>query len=361
MGWPLAPARRRVSGAPQPPLRVTIVYDPPPPFGGVRVSAAQTTAALAARTDLAVTTVPFHGEPSVVRLAGQWLRAMRAADVVLFQGGDILSLLERRGALALRVAATARCPVVFRGFAGGLAAAVHALPARTQTTLRRRLRRTARLTAQTRDDWAWLAEWLGADGPRVEWLPNVRPLRASHPSSRTRPTRFLFVGALDANKGLDTLVSAAERLTPGIEIVVMGHAQPGSPWPARLAAAGIPVIAGKGPDDVSAAMADADALVLPTQWAKEGHPGVVLEAFACGRPVIASRWNGIPDLVDASCGVLIPPGDAQALAAAIQQWHDEPSAWRLAEAGAAKRAAQFEPAPWTTRLSEWLHDVARSA
>ena len=69
-------------------------------------------------------------------------------------------------------------------------------------------------------------------------------------------------------------------------------------------------------------MADADVVVAPSvpssDGRREGIPVVLMEAMAMRRPVVASRLSGIPELVeDGRSGLLVPPGDADAVAEAL--------------------------------------------
>jgi glycosyltransferase involved in cell wall biosynthesis len=69
-------------------------------------------------------------------------------------------------------------------------------------------------------------------------------------------------------------------------------------------------------DDLAPVMRDADVLILPSR--SEGVPLVLLEAMACARPVVASRVGGIPQIVDATCGILVDSTQpAAAFAAAL--------------------------------------------
>ena len=69
-----------------------------------------------------------------------------------------------------------------------------------------------------------------------------------------------------------------------------------------------------------------DVFCLPSKW--EGQPCVILEALACGRPVVASSVGGIPELIDESNGLLVEPRNSKALADALEKsfkmsWNDK--------------------------------------
>ena len=143
----------------------------------------------------------------------------------------------------------------------------------------------------------------------------------------------VYAGNLIPLKGVDALVQAfarvRERRGSGHLLLVGPAVDPAyrELLEARAAALGIGAhvtFAGpQPPEQVAAAMAAADVFVLPSL--EEGLGLVVLEALACGTPVVASRTGGIPEIVqDGDYGLLVPPGDVTALAGAIRRVLDEP-------------------------------------
>ncbi|WP_431275648.1 glycosyltransferase family 4 protein [Variovorax ureilyticus] len=96
--------------------------------------------------------------------------------------------------------------------------------------------------------------------------------------------------------------------------------------------------------------ARADAFVLPSFH--EGYGMALAEAAAHGLPVISTTAGAIPDTVPAGAGVLVPPGDGQALRAALQRLMDD-TAWREQLASGAKAARH--------RLPTWGDSAARFA
>jgi glycosyltransferase involved in cell wall biosynthesis len=103
-------------------------------------------------------------------------------------------------------------------------------------------------------------------------------------------------------------------------------------------------------DDVAALLAGCDVFCLPSF--AEGLPLVVLEAMAQGKPVVATPVGGTPELVvDGETGVLVPPGDADALARALTELlADAPRAARMGEAGRARVLAEFSAAAMVERV-----------
>jgi glycosyltransferase involved in cell wall biosynthesis len=102
-----------------------------------------------------------------------------------------------------------------------------------------------------------------------------------------------------------------------------------------------------------------DVFVLPS-WI-EGMPIVALEAMAYGKPVVATPVGGTAELVvDEETGLLVPPRDPPALAAAIRRLLDDPPlARRLGEAGRARVAEHFSAEAMTRRVLAIYDEVAR--
>lgn len=112
----------------------------------------------------------------------------------------------------------------------------------------------------------------------------------------------------------------------------------------------------------SSAMASATLLVHPSDELGDGLPNVVREAMALGTPVIGSRVAGIPDALNERCGVLVPPGDAVALADAIQRLLADPEQ-RIDIARRARRRVEENFDLWRNgrRLAGLLRQTRRRA
>ncbi len=91
--------------------------------------------------------------------------------------------------------------------------------------------------------------------------------------------------------------------------------------------------------DAAAQLLRADVFVLPS--VNENLPLALLEAMAAGLPCIASSVGGIPELLSADCGVLVPPGSGPELRAAMEQLAADPVAASALGAAARGRASQL--------------------
>ena len=162
---------------------------------------------------------------------------------------------------------------------------------------------------------------LVGSGLPYEVIPNfVSSLEDGQPDEFNLPGGLpdgdflLYVGDLRKEKGIEILLDAYRRIRGGPPLVVIGEPWPDSP---RDVPADVRVLTGWKNDDVREAQRRCLALIAPSVW-PEPFGMVVIETLAAGRPVIASRIAGMAELVeDHVNGLLVPPGDADALRDAI--------------------------------------------
>ncbi|BAM02566.1 glycosyltransferase [Phycisphaera mikurensis] len=142
----------------------------------------------------------------------------------------------------------------------------------------------------------------------------------------SRPAKadlFVCVGRLCEQKGQHLLVEAVARLAEGgspVRLRLVGDGPMRADLEAfareRGVADRVEFTGNASAEAVRGHLLDARAMALPSF--AEGLPVVLMEALALGRPVISTYIAGIPELVDAGCGWLVPAGDADALAEAMR-------------------------------------------
>jgi glycosyltransferase involved in cell wall biosynthesis len=141
----------------------------------------------------------------------------------------------------------------------------------------------------------------------------------------------LYVGRLSAEKGVHTLLKAWGQLR-GISLRVAGDGpllEEATMMVRRHGLKDITLMGRVPPRDVLASMKGAKLLIFPSEW-YEGLPMTLIEAFACGLPVIASRLGAMAEMVDEGhTGLLFRPGDPEDLAAKVRWAVEHPEAMDL--------------------------------
>ena len=179
-----------------------------------------------------------------------------------------------------------------------------------------------------------------------------------------------MVARVARQKDLETLARAAAgvlRVLPDARFVIVGdhqadtHREYHAEIEQLLASLGIRerfIFTGQR-DDVEALLGLFDVFVLSTHW--EGFPLVLLEAMAVALPVVATAVDGIPEVVrTGDTGLLVPPKDAEALAAALLALlQDRELARRLGRAGQARVAAEFSRERFQERVGALYQRVLR--
>ena len=151
---------------------------------------------------------------------------------------------------------------------------------------------------------------------------------------------LLFVGDVRPAKGIEVLFEAYARLRAPPPLVLIGKVWPETP---RTLPDGVTLLADWPNSAVREAMRRCLAVVVPSVW-PEPFGMVVVEALAAGRPVIASRIGGIPEIVrDGREGLLVQPGDAPELAGALGRVLTDADIREGLAANAPRRAAEYAP------------------
>jgi glycosyltransferase involved in cell wall biosynthesis len=163
---------------------------------------------------------------------------------------------------------------------------------------------------------------------------------------KDRSNNVLFVGSLIERKGIRYLVQSFVNIVqhfPDMQLTIMGEGYQRAECEALVQSFGLSdrvyFTGAQTREQVAEGMRKAKIFVLPS--IEEGLGVVLLEALASGTPIVASKIGGIPDVVDETVGILIPPGEPDELGKAILYVLNlKPDDWNILHNNARKRAEE---------------------
>ncbi len=262
-------------------------------------------------------------------------RNLRQADVMIVfaSNGHLVSL----GPVLLLLARISRTPCHLRVFGGSLDRFIESKPPAVRRLADATLKRYAGVIVQTELLRAHFAEQLGTD--RVHLVPGYRkPLTEEadpapvHRTGSSDVLRLVFVGIIKETKGVLVLLEALSQLqAAGTKVACDFFGTLHEPVRATFfeEVDHLERVSYRGEldwRDVVSTMATYDALVLPTFFDGEGHPGVIIEAKLAGIAVVSTDHRSIPELVtDGFDGLLVTPGSSEALATALVRLLGDPA------------------------------------
>jgi glycosyltransferase involved in cell wall biosynthesis len=268
-----------------------------------------------------------------------------------------------RKSLLLLVARRAGCQTIFHLHGGAFRQFVEdeSGPLKRRW-IRHTLEHSARVIALS-DGWAtYLAGF--APRARVAVLPNAVAVPKLPDPQLEQPGRILFLGRLEAAKGIDELLQAVARLAPRFAQLTLALGGEGDMERVRERARALGIgdrvelLGWMGPEARDAELARAAVFCLPSH--AEGLPMSMLEAMAAGRAVVVSSVGGIPETIhDNDNGLLVPPRDVDALSAALERVLGEPALRaHLAQRARATIEAQYSLAVVGERLASLYRELA---
>ncbi|GAA1084004.1 glycosyltransferase family 4 protein [Tsukamurella spumae] len=357
-----------------PPVRVLVV-GPAPPGPASRGGMATVIGHMAAITDPGIDVrllTTYVDAPAAQRIR-VGLAGMARGTVAVARGdADVLHVHLSHGGSVLR-----KAPLLWAARLRGVPAVIHGhsfdfggwmarLPRPVRTLVR---------AALPADRWLVLGAGLAAeytaalrlDPARVQVLYNPVPpaapgAPAPGPDGAAR-VEALALGRLGVRKGSYDLIAAITELAPAVRdrlhVTLAGDGEVAQVRAAAQALGPAVTVRGwAGPAERDALLAAAEVFTLPSY--DEGLPMALLEAMAAGLAPLTTPVGGIPEAVtDGVDGLLVPPGDVPALAAALTRLVEDPALRHRLSDGARARAADFGIAEWHGRLSGLWTSLAR--
>lgn len=161
-------------------------------------------------------------------------------------------------------------------------------------------------------------------------LPNIKDIEyiPIKESSNTAMKRFVFLSRVMPQKGVDYIIEASTKLNAmgykNFIVDIYGRVDPGYEQEFKKKIQGIDNVEYKGflnldTNEGYDTLASYDVMLFPTYWVGEGFPGIIIDAFVAGLPIIATDWNLNKSLIhDGYNGIIIPVHDVDALASAMK-------------------------------------------
>lgn len=229
-------------------------------------------------------------------------------------------------------------PIIFRIFGGGFEDEYTKHNKLFKSIFRLSLKSSNTILVQTKS----LAKTLSSLQLKgVKWFPNSIPIEKAAEKHKTGPCKhFVFLGRLNENKGIHYLIEAFKTL-PGFRLTLYGPIEDEKLNPKNINSNNIKYAGVADHNAIDETLSNFDALILPTFHPGEGYPGVILQAYNQGLPVIATNWMAIPEIVNDSTGILIKPHSITEIKEAALKLGRTPSLYQKMSENAINYSKQF--------------------
>lgn len=268
------------------------------------------------------------------RIMRQFMEKVRHIDQVLIFGPD--QFLMSMASICLNLAKLAGKPCYLRPFGGSLDRYYQGLRPIVRSFFRSALNRADGMIVETELLHGYFSQMMGS---RVHYVPGYRPVTEAEDSfgparkPTTAPLRTLFVGHVREEKGVFVLLDSLRQLAASggrnVQCDLYGPIYGAVSQRFQQELAATPNAAYRGllnPEQVIPTLRQYDALVFPTHYPGEGHPGVVIEAMMAGIPVVTTRFRSVPEIIHNGVnGLLVEPHHSEQLAGALHSLQENRS------------------------------------
>jgi glycosyltransferase involved in cell wall biosynthesis len=209
---------------------------------------------------------------------------------------------------------------------------------------------------------------LGISEDKITVIPEVIDIDRFLSTEQNRENIILFVGSLIPRKGCKYLIQAFSEIAksfPNYQLSLVGDGPDKSELIGLVSdlqlGKNVHFLGSKSRDEIPILMGQARLFVLPSL--EEGLGVVLLEAIASATPCVASCIGGIPDIITQDVGVLVPPGDSEALSSAILGILNHEERWDELSRHARERAlSEFRRDSFSEKFKKvYAHILAKSA
>lgn len=340
-------------------LTLLLIGPLPPPLGGSTILFDQLAHELSTYADIDLQIINTSGAKSfasMARVLAQTFIKVPKADLVSLHASNRRCLLQ--GPVVWALCKIWRKPWILRVFGGAFDQAYTSL-SRTMKCLVRKTVLAANLNLFETNH---LVQFFGKSAiAKIAWYPNSRPVpvRQAYLNRESGcATKFVSLGLVTAVKGIREIIEAGERSGSSIQVDIYG---PLSGDFTERDFAGLRKVRYCGvlePEKVSSTLQRYDVLLLPTYYGNEGYPGVILEAYSAGLPVITTKCGAIPEIVDETSGILIDPRAPSQLLEAMTQLMTDQKLYQSLCHGVVRKRAFFQSDRWTQAFIMHCRSIA---
>ena len=333
-------------------IKILLIGPSPPPIGGATVLFKQLLDYLVESRDVSCiyintsrnSTNRLTNILSTIRIIFFMLLSVRHVDAVSFHSSIRGSYT--LGLMLAYICKIFRKPWLFRGFGGNYPCWYSGADNIRKSVFRHSVLSANVILLETKESVEY---FLPLTSNRVIWYPNSRDYSLCQKNTNIykheRAKKFIFLGHIKETKGIKILIEASMRIDKDITIDAYGPLLEGI-RESDFIGSNVNYRGALNPSDVNQILSEYDAMVFPTFYDGEGYPGVILEAYGVGLPVITTRWRTIPEIVDESCGILIEPKNVSQLVNAINELSLNTDLLNRLRGGVSVKREQFDSKYW---------------